>query len=97
MLAAGGVSSLVAVAMLVRIRPFAWGRFFTVARWAFVAYLVIAGILAFVFIFDHTRGATLVVLMATLAVFAVDVPMIMAFTVARYDEGSALPAPSSNA
>ena len=96
LLAAGAVATIAAVIMLIRIEPFAWKTFFLVARWAFVAYLVIAGILAFVFIFDHTRGATLAVLLATLAVFAVDVPMVMAFTVARYDEASAL-APSSNA
>jgi hypothetical protein len=95
LLAAGGVATVVAVTMLVRIPHFAWKKFFLVAKWAFVSYLVIAGILAFVFIFDHTRGATLAVLLATLAVFAVDVPMVMAFTVARYDEASALPTNAS--
>ena len=89
LLAAGAVVTITAVTMLIRIEPFAWKTFFLVARWAFVAYLVIAGILAFVFIFDHTRGATLAVLLGTLAVFAIDVPMVMAFTVARYDEASA--------
>jgi hypothetical protein len=84
--------TVAAITMLVRIKPFAWATFFLVAKWAFVAYLVIAGILAFVFIFDHTSGATLAVLLATLVVFAVDVPMVIAFTVARYDERSALPA-----
>jgi hypothetical protein len=96
LLAAGAVATIAAVTMLSRIEPFAWKKFFLVARWAFVAYLVIAGILGFVFIFDHTRGATLAVLLGTLAVFAVDVPMVMAFTVARYDEASALP-PTTNA
>ncbi len=96
LVAAGAVATIAAVIMLIRIEPFAWKTFFLVARWAFVAYLIIAGILAFVFIFDHTRGTTLAVLLATLAVFAVDVPMVMAFTVARYDEASVL-APSSNA
>lgn len=95
LLAAGAIATIAAVTMLVRIEPFAWKKFFLVAKWAFVAYLVIAGILAFVFIFDHTRGATLAVLLGTLAVFAVDVPMVMAFTVARYDEASALP-PGTN-
>ena len=56
------------------------------ARWAFVAYVVIAGILGFVFVFDHTRGTTLLVLVLTLAVFAVDVPTVVAFTVARYQD-----------
>jgi hypothetical protein len=89
LLAAGGALTVLAIALLVRIRPFAWGPFFQVARWATVAYIVIAGLLGFVFIFDHTRGATLTVLLLTLVVFAFDVPMVVAFTVARYDERSA--------
>lgn len=56
------------------------------ARWALLAYVVIAGILVFVFVYDHTRGSTLAVLILTLVVFALDVPTIMAFTVARYDQ-----------
>jgi hypothetical protein len=88
LLVGGGVLTLAAVALLSRIRPLAWGTFFLVARWAFLAYLVIAGILGFVFIYDHTRGATLAVLLLTLVVFALDVPMIMAFTVARYHQTS---------
>ena len=92
LLALGAASTISAVTMLARIRPFAWDQFFLVAKWAFVAYSVIAGMLAFVFIYDHTRGATLAVLLATLIVFAADVPMVIAFTVARYDAGSALPA-----
>lgn len=91
LLIAGGVLTLAALALLARIRPFAWGKFFLVWRWALLAYLVIAGMLAYVFIFDHTRGDTLVVLLITLFVFALDVPTVIAFTVARYDEGS-LPA-----
>jgi hypothetical protein len=88
LLVGGGVLTLAAVVLLSRIRPFAWGTFFLVARWAFLAYLVIAGILGFVFIYDHTRGSTLAVLLLTLVVFALDVPMIMAFTVARYHQMS---------
>jgi hypothetical protein len=88
LLVAGGALTLLAVGLLSRIRPFAWHRFFLVARWALVAYLVIAGLLGFVFIYDHTRGATLGVLLATLVVFALDVPMVIAFTVARYQESA---------
>jgi hypothetical protein len=86
LLASGGALTVVAMVLLSRLRPFAWGTFFLVARWAFVSYLVIAGILGFIFIFDHTRGSTLTVLILTLVVFAIDVPMIIAFTVARYDD-----------
>ena len=92
LLAGGGVLTVVAVVLLARIQPFAWATFFLVARWALLAYVVIAGILGFVFIYDHTRGATLAVLVLTLVVFALDVPMIMAFTVARYqDTGPSAP------
>ena len=72
--------------LLSRVRPFAWGTFFLVARWALLAYVFIAGILGFVFVYDHTRGTTLAVLILTLVVFAVDVPTIMAFTVVRYHQ-----------
>jgi hypothetical protein len=82
---AGAALSVTALALLSRVRPFAWHTFFLVARWALIAYAVIAGLLAYVFILDHTRGSTLAVLIATLVVFAIDVPMVIAFTVARYD------------
>jgi hypothetical protein len=82
--AAGALLTAVDLALLSRVRPFAWPVFFLVFRWALVAYLVIAGLLGFVFVRDHTPAATLAVLVATLAVFAVDVPLILAFTVARY-------------
>ncbi len=83
-----GGSSLTALAvfMLARLRPFAWHTFFLVGRWAFAAYVVIAGLLGFVFVFDGTRGAILAVLVLTLLVFAIDVPMIVAFTVARHEQ-----------
>ena len=85
LLAGGAFLSALAALMLARIRPFAWRTFFLVGKWALAAYVVIAGLLAFVFIFDGTRGAILVVLVLTLLVFAVDVPLIVAFTVARHD------------
>lgn len=85
LVAAGATATLVAVGLLSRIQPFAWATFFLVARWAFLAYVVIAGLLGFVFILDHTRGATLEVLLASLVVFALDVPAVVAFTVARYE------------
>ncbi|MGC8627946.1 MAG: hypothetical protein ACP5VR_10450 [Acidimicrobiales bacterium] len=88
LLAAGAVMAAVALVLLSRARPFAWGVFFLVVRWALLAYMVIAGVLMFVFIYDRTSGATLAVLVATLVVFALDVPTVMAFTVARFHEDS---------
>ena len=95
MLGIGGGLTLVAVLLLARLRPFAWGAFFTVARWALLAYLVITGLPASVFILDGTKGAVLAVMSLMLIVFAVDVPMVIGFTVARYQPaegtGASLP------
>jgi hypothetical protein len=81
---AGGVLTAGDMVLLSRIRPFAWTSFFLVLRWGLLAYGIIAGMLEYVFIRDHTPGSTMAVLTATLVVFAVDVPTILAFTVARF-------------
>lgn len=91
---AGAVVLGAAVGMLARVRSFAWGRFFGVVRWVLLAYLVIAGVLAFVFVDDGTRGGPLVLMLCSLAVFALDVPLILGFTVARYE--AVEPAPSAS-
>lgn len=85
LVAAGAALLLVALVLLARVRSFAWGRFFSVARYVLLAYAVIAGTLAFVFVDDGMRGGPLALLLVTLAVFAVDVPVILGFTVARYE------------
>jgi hypothetical protein len=80
-------SSLVMVANLValaRVEGFNWDAFFGVAKWALVGYAVIAGILGFVFVNDGVRGGILVVLTLSLLVYAVHVPLLIGFTVARY-------------
>ena len=69
---------------LSRVRGFNWPAFFAVARWALLAYCVIAAILEFVFVNDGTRGGVLVVLTLSLLVYAVHVPLLIGFTVARY-------------
>ncbi len=92
LLTGGAACTVAALGLLARVRRFAWRRFFHVVRWAVLAYVVIAALLGFVFVYDHTRGATLAVLVLTLVVFALDVPTVMAFTVARYEEvGSGSP------
>jgi hypothetical protein len=75
-----------AVAMISRMRPFAWTVFARVAGWSFVAYVVIAGLLEYVFVLDGTRGSVLVVLTLMLVIFAVDIPLLFGFSVARYQE-----------
>jgi hypothetical protein len=72
------------VFLLSRLREFNWGRFFLAFRWALLAYVISAGMIAFAFVRDHTRGAPLAVVAVLLVIFALDVPLIIAFTVARY-------------
>jgi hypothetical protein len=79
------------LAALSRVRGFAWARFFQVARWAMLAYAVTAGLIEFAFLEDHLNGGPLVVLTLSLLVYAVHVPMLIGFTVARYE--LPLPAP----
>ena len=74
------------VVALSRVREFAWRTFFTVGGWVLLAYAVIAGMLEFVFVLDQTRGAVLLVLSLMLLVFAVDIPIVLAFSVARHQD-----------
>ena len=80
--AAGGVVLVLNVILLARVK--ALTVFFRVFGWALQTYLVIAGILEFVFIFDHTPAHQLALFSALLFLFAVDVPLILAFSVARW-------------
>jgi hypothetical protein len=74
--------------LLVKIPEFAWDKFSLVARWALLAYAAISGMLLFVFIRDDTRGSSLVLLTLMLLIFAVDVPLVLAFSVARFQPPS---------
>ena len=76
---------------LTRVRNFAWERFFYVAKWALLAYAITAGMILYAFLQDHVSGGSLVVLTLSLVVYAVQVPTLIAFTVARY----ATPEPSA--
>jgi hypothetical protein len=69
---------------LARIREFNWPVFFGVARWALLAYVVIAGMLEYIFVNDGTRGGELLVLSLSLVVYAIHIPLLIGFTVARY-------------
>jgi hypothetical protein len=71
---------------LSRVKGFAWDRFFIVAKWSFLAYLLIAGMIEYSFLQNGLRGGPLVVLTLSLVIFAVHVPTLMGFTVARYYE-----------
>jgi hypothetical protein len=75
---------------LSRVRDFNWARFFQVAKWSLLAYVVIAGMIEYAFLQDHVSGGPLVVLTLSLVVFAVHVPMLVGFTVARYDDSESI-------
>jgi hypothetical protein len=78
---------VVNMTLLARTSGFAWTRFFDVARWAFLAYAVIAAMIEYAFLRNHLKGGPLIVLTLSLVVFAVHVPILIGFTVARFDEG----------
>lgn len=75
--------------LLSRVRDFAWGRFFQVAGWALLAYTTIAGMILYAFLEDDLSGGPLIVLTLSLLVFALHVPMLIGFTVARYADSGA--------
>jgi hypothetical protein len=69
---------------LARVDGFRWDRFADVAKWALLAYALIAGLIEYSFVRNHLRGGPLVVLTLSLVVFAVHVPALIGFTVARF-------------
>jgi hypothetical protein len=96
LLAAAALVLAGAVLALWRTAGFAWRRFLEVARWALLGYAVISGLIEYVFLRNDTSGGPLVVLTLSLVVFALNVPVLIAFTVARYD-GATAPAPEPGA
>jgi hypothetical protein len=89
LLSASALLLAVNLAALSRVRDFAWARFFEIARWALLAYVLIAGMIEYTFVRNHLRGGPLVVLSLSLLVFAVHVPVLIGFTVARYAQADA--------
>jgi hypothetical protein len=86
LLAASAVVLAVNIFGLARVKDFDWHRFFEVGKWSLLAYAVIAGMILYVFLRNHVSGGSLVVLTLSLVVFAVHVPMLVGFTVARYSD-----------
>jgi hypothetical protein len=84
LLVGAGALLIVNIVTLSRVRAFAWNTFFLVGGWALAGYVVIAGMLEYVFVLDHTPGSQLLLITLMLVIFAVDIPMLLAFSVARY-------------
>lgn len=81
----GALALVSGFALLTRVPDFAWSTFRRFGRWALLAYVVSAGLIEFAFVRNHTRGAPLVVVTLMLVVFALDVAMLIAGTVAKHD------------
>ena len=88
LLAASAIVLGAGVVLLARQRQFAWQRFRQVAGWTLLAYVVIAGMIEYAFVYDHTHGAVLVVMTSMLFVFMLAPPLLVGFTVARFEHTS---------
>lgn len=78
------VFEAVAIMLLPTIRPFAWWRFRQVFLVALCAYVVQSGIIGWSFIKNDVPSGPLTLLILGLVVFATIVPLMIAFTTARY-------------
>ena len=72
--------------LLSRVDGFPWRRFADVAKWALLAYAITAGLIEYAFVRNDVSGGPLIVLTLSLVVYAVHVPTLIGFTVARYDD-----------
>ena len=72
------------LALLAHVRSSPWRTFFLVGKWALLAYVITAGLIEYAFLRDGLSGGPLIVLTLSIVVYAVHVPVLIAFTVARY-------------
>ena len=86
---AASVALLAAFLLLATARGFAWHTFRRVAGWTLVAYLVIAGMLEYVFLYDDMRGGRLALMTLALLIFALSVPLEVGYGTARFDDTAA--------
>jgi hypothetical protein len=77
---------LTSVIQLAQLKEFSRRTFANVFKWALLAYVITSGMIEFAFVRDHTRGSSLVLVTLMLVIFAISVPITIAFTVARYAE-----------
>lgn len=84
LLSASAVLLAVNLIMLSRAAGFPWSRFVEVGKWALLAYAITAGLIEYAFLRDGMTGGPLIVLTLSIIVYAVHVPVLIAFTVARY-------------
>ena len=79
------VLTVATVVLILRKKPFARKRFFTVAKWVFLYILLLTGMGEYVMAFDGMRGEALVIMTVILLLFLVNIPMLWGFSVARHE------------
>lgn len=79
-----GALLLVNLLLLRGIEEFAWNTFRLVFTWSLAGYGVIAALLTYVFVQGNIPGDVMGFLAAMLVVYALDIPLLFAFSVARY-------------
>jgi uncharacterized membrane protein YhaH (DUF805 family) len=84
LLALGAVLMVVDIALVARLRDFAWDSFWLVAKWTAVAYTVIIGMLEYIFVYNDTPGDQLVLMTLTLVVFWINVVLLLSYGVAKF-------------
>jgi hypothetical protein len=89
LLIASALVLAVNLVLLARVDDFAWPRFMQVGRWALLAYAFTAAMIEYAFLRNHLKGGALVILTLSLVVYAIEVPTLIAFTVARWENGLA--------
>jgi hypothetical protein len=84
MLAAGTILIGVQLVLIGSLDNFSRSSFHTITTYALLAYVVIGGMIEYTFIRNHVSGEELALLTWGMALFIVDVPLILGFSVARY-------------
>ena len=79
------VLTVATIVLILRKKPFARKRFFTVAKWVFLYILLLTGMGEYVMAFDGMRGEALVIMTIILLLFLVNIPMLWGFSVARHE------------
>ena len=86
LLAAASALVLAQLVLIGSLSRFSRDSFHLVAGWSLAAYVVIGGMIEYVFLRNHTRGEELALLTWALALFILDVPLILGYSVARYQQ-----------
>jgi hypothetical protein len=81
---AAAVLLIVNLILVSRLKTFNWHIFFLIGKWALFGYGVIGVMLGSVFVLDATSPELILLLSATLAIYAINIPLLLAYSVARY-------------